>query len=113
MLRSEVENYLDQWFVGTTKIFEYRQEFLPNEYINIEKKDLNTFQVDKSKSTYELPITDREDMVKLMTSHQLIYYQEYTWKTPMQIKTNDCECGAWVLGHKHHAFWCRKFNSNT
>lgn len=109
MMKSEAESYLDNWYAGTNKIFEYKQEFLPIEYIMIEKIDMNEFKTNKKDSTYNLEIKDRDYMVKLMTSGQLIYNQEYTWRTPLELKTGGCDCGAWAIGDgKHHAHWCKK-----
>src|ERR1700741_1433782 len=107
MMRSEAENFILNWYCDTNKIFKYKQEFLPDEFIMIEKKDADTFEVDKKQSTYNLEIKDKNNFIYLLTSGQLIYDQEYTWKTPIEMKTGGCSCGQWSIKDGNHSDWCK------
>lgn len=109
MMRSEAEAYLDNWYAGTNKIFEYKQEFLPLEYIMIEKIDTKEFKINEKESTTNLIIEHREELVHLLSSRQLIYHTEYTWRTPLEIKTGNCQCGQWVTNNGLHSEWCTKY----
>jgi len=102
--RSECEDVIRSWTDHGVKIFKYRRELAPNEYISFRKINLGPsteeqfFEAEKENSTYVLPRMDYEAFIKLMMLEELIYEKDWTWSTDVRkMKTGGCTCGAWVL----------------
>ncbi len=109
MLKSDAELYLQQWFYNTRKIFKYIQEFVPIEYIMILKTADDKFEVDLKESTYPLKIKDKEELITLMHNRSLVYFCEFTYKSPLELKTGGCTAGCWVLNSGHHVHNCKLY----
>jgi hypothetical protein len=105
--KTEADEFLQNWWLTTEKVFRYRQELLEDEYMIIMKKNNEEFVPDKPRSTYKLEPMDKDAISSLLQSQVLVYHVDAKWSTDCRvIKTGGCDCG----GHKNrnwgHSYWC-------
>jgi hypothetical protein len=124
MFEYKKDYILDSWRDTESKVFRYKQAFLPDEYLSINKKltqepypshnYIPTFKSDPSHSTYELPQLTETEIRKMILSGELIYIKDHTMYTNViEMKTGLCTCGAWVLEESEykHSDYCRSYKN--
>jgi len=103
-MQSLAEDQLRLWYEGSEKIYKYRREFVPPEYV-VYKKEAGaseqpdpTYRFIKEKSTYQLDDLSQESFIKKLCSEELVYERDVGWNAdPKKLKTGGCDCGAWIL----------------
>lgn len=112
MLRSEVDSFIEDWSVGLCRIFKFKQEFMPDDYLLIKRDSLDMFTIDLTSTTI-IPDMDREGLTKMMTQETLKFYSSPIWADLREIKTNGCTCGGWILRTPSHSDICKLYRKYT
>lgn len=127
MTRSDVDKLLSEFSIPSRKVFAYKQEFIPDHYVTIEKKfrsdkqgaliknDEGTdfiidYSIIKDQSTYVIPNFDNDLFIKLLMKEELTLPHESKWYMDItSFRTGGCDMGCWATGNPNlHSFGCRK-----
>lgn len=106
MRKSECEEFFDYWAEGSSKVFSYREEFLPTDYLCIRKeKEYIIIEQNTSRNLKEL---DKDKIIELMAKEELKFEVGYSsYMVMMDLKTGGCTCGSFILGKDtHHDSMC-------
>lgn len=119
MLKSDAEQFLEDFPLVSKKVFVYKQEFLPDEYITIEKSIERNYKLTEECTIKEIPnLVDKvtgfvvkEELVKLLSSEQLKEYIKDKWYMNINdFKTGGCNMGCWATSNPDlHSPLCRKY----
>lgn len=117
MIRSEIESFLENISIPSRKVFVYKQEFLPDEYITVEKTfksfegTEHQYKIIESESTYVIPHFSYDLFYTLLAKEELVLCESGKWYMSIKdYKCQSCCCGAWAtINPEHHSFWCRKY----
>lgn len=103
MLKSDAEQFLENWSEHESKIFRYVRPLFPTEYVVFRKVGVGNFvfeyEPEPEKSTYIcLKKMDAEKFIKMLALEELVYVRPWNWQlNTREMKTGGCTCGAWVL----------------
>lgn len=112
MRTSDAEYILHDWLLSVFKIFKWVR-LGPVEFVCIKKIDDNSYETIPDKSSYDLGKFDKEHLLKLLTSGELVFTENYLWTTGLRMKTGGCECGAWAIKDSAHSVpWCPQSYKN-
>lgn len=122
MTPNEVDQFLEEFPFNYKKVFIYKQEFLPNEYITI-IRDLNTkqFQLGDDNTTEVKGLVDsvtgfilQDELKRLLMKEELVQYTGSKWYMDIaDLKTDGCSCGSWATSNPTlHSFNCVKWGKS-
>lgn len=104
MQRSVAEDFLRIWYDGSEKIFRYRREFAPHEFLVFVKSGGSygspeaTYRFVEERSTYNLGDISLDTLIKMMCNEELVYERDCGFHTDtMKMKTGGCDCGSWII----------------
>lgn len=105
MQRSVAEEHLRLWHDGNEKIYRYRREFVPPEFVVYRKTGGSfaypdiVYKINNEKSTYKLGDLPQDDFIKLLCNEELVYEKDYMgWNSDvLKLKTGGCDCGVWII----------------
>lgn len=106
MRSSEVNKFYDDWSFTFSKVFEYKREFFPTDYVCI-RKEVDKLVVEQDTSRMLGNLT-KDEFIDLMCKEQLRHKPEFSsWMIMINLKTGGCTCAAWVTGlDAHHDSIC-------
>lgn len=117
VIRSDAEAILDNFPLNSKQVFVFKQEFIPDHYIEL------TYTMDKqfivSQKTTDIPnLVDsvskfvvKEELLKLLVSEQLKVHSGGSWYMDFtSYRTGGCDMGCWASSTPNlHTFGCRKY----
>lgn len=123
MTPNDVDTFLSEFPVNTKKLFAYKQEFLVDEYLYIEKNEGQdacrfNFIVDETTIDTIPNLVDKvtgfiiqDELKRLMVCEQLKEYKGDKWYTTLKsYKTDGCDMGCWSTSNPNvHSFDCRRY----
>ena len=128
MTKSDLELFLNEFPVPGRKVFVYKQEFIPDHYVTIEKnfktdkqggliktedetEFLYQYKINEAESTYIIPNFDNDLFFKLLMKEELFLPHESKWYMSItDFRTGGCTCGAWATTNPNlHTFDCRRY----
>lgn len=114
MLISEIEQLVNQWFIGDSKVFLVKYTFAAPDTLVILKRQEDIFKVDLEKSTTKLfNEFTKDDLIMGIRNGTLIYRPDLNaWVNFRELRTNGCTCGAWATRNPDcHSPSCNKYRS--
>jgi hypothetical protein len=108
MTNTEVEHFLNDWWIDSGKVFRYIREFMFDEYILVFKKSYEPAFVVDITSTYKLSDMNRDAISYKLRVGELVYSGEQKFGIDCKtMKTGGCECAAWIKPGSIHSDWCK------
>lgn len=113
MQRSDAELELAAFTNGFKRIYKYRREFVPIEYVTVFKSLEDSYEIMGSESTINIEYFNKDIFLQMLINEELVYHNSDKWYYKVvDLKTNKCECGAWATQNPNaHTFWCYKYNN--
>lgn len=101
-----MEWFLKDWVSGTKKVFKWCREFLPPEYIVINKFLHDEFVV--VEGTFDHKDITFDLMVSLLKNQTLSYKMDHSpYMDLVRLKTGGCTCGSWAIASDYpHMYYC-------
>lgn len=117
MIRSEVDILIENITLNSKKIFVFKQEFIPDNFIEITRTGDNQLVV--TQKTVDIAnLVDKvtnfiiqDELKRLLITDQLKEHHGSSWYMDfMSFKTKGCNCGGWATSNPDlHSFDCRKY----
>ncbi len=106
MRLSDAEFFWDSWQIGFSKVFSYKTEFVPIDYICI-KKEKDNLIIEQNTSKTLVDVT-KDIILDLMCRELLRSEPSYSaYMSMVDLKTGSCTCGSWILSYdSRHEDWC-------
>ena len=113
MTPSEVDNFLDLWYVGKQKPFKFTGYDFTTEYIFIERISDNEFIILEDRSSTKAGPWKKEQVYKFLSSDKLVLLD--TWVYSLKYyKSDNCTCGAIYTSEPNfHLYWCEKYKKDN
>lgn len=98
MTQGEVDTFLEDWRELVMKVFKYRREFMPTEYVTF-KRQGDLFCPVEDDCTRKMEILDKGRFSTLLKNGEFVFYGDWHITTNVvEMKTGGCTCAGWALG---------------
>jgi hypothetical protein len=100
MDKEQIADLYHLWHESDIKVFKYKREFLPDEFLVVKKDTEGNLVLDKTNSTIQYKGFNKAHWEYMMLSGEIVFKENFYWHTNvLNYKTGGCTCGAWALNN--------------
>jgi hypothetical protein len=109
MLSSEVEKFIENWFINDRYVFKTYNWF-SLDYIVIRRVREDYFECDKEHSTSDMGSFNKDEMTRMVSANIFIYMPlERPDQDFRLLRSGGCTCGGYRLSEPSHAPGCKYY----